>query len=174
MSVPQTESLEDLYGYIDTKGTHCLNEVTQHNCRDLFKKDDSFYLESDSDEQLLLTISFRGDMKIQSLLLRAPKDGRAPKTIKMYINQSNMDFSNTTSTSVTQLFHLSEKDYTVEENGKHIQVALPLQFVKFQKVGKLTLFVEDNIGGKSSTVITHLTIFGRTLRKVTKVEEVIE
>jgi len=102
---------EDLYGFIDTSGTHCLNEKKEHNCRDLFKKEDSAYLESDSDEQLLLTVSFRGEMKINSLQLKAPNDGRAPKTIKFFLNQPHMDFSNTDSTPSIHIIPLRSGEH---------------------------------------------------------------
>ena len=37
------------------------------------------YLESDCDEQLLLTIPFNSNVKIHSLRIKCPTDGTAPK-----------------------------------------------------------------------------------------------
>ncbi len=41
---------EDLTELIHAPGTYCLNESTVHNCKALLKKEDSAYLESDTDE----------------------------------------------------------------------------------------------------------------------------
>jgi hypothetical protein len=51
---------------------------------------------------------------------------------------------------------------------------IPLQFVKFQTVSCLTLFVESNLGDKETTVISGFTAFGGHTKQITKVEEVLE
>ena len=51
------------------------------------------FLESDCDEQLMLTITFNQAVKVHSLKIRGPSDGTAPKTIKIFANQPNeVDF----------------------------------------------------------------------------------
>jgi len=158
----------DLYEFIDVAGSHCLNEKKDHIWKNIFKKDDGSYLESDVDEQLLLTIAFRGAVKIHTIKLKAPEDGRGPSRIKLFVNQPNMDFSNADNLTPIQEISLGESDY---KEGTSV---IALKYVKFQNVNSLSFFVDKNIGGVDTSSITHLTILGNSTKKITKVEEVIK
>lgn len=79
-----------------------------------------------------------------------------------------MDFSNTENTQPIQTFTLTEKDF------KEGEALLPVYFVKFQKVKNLTLFVENNLGNTDTSAISHISVFGKSNKTITKVEGVIE
>ena len=135
---------------------NCLNQQGQ-NVNNIFKNDDS-YLESDVDEQLIISVQFGQTVKIHSLKLVADDIGKyddtksmhiykqtsigynwfynstahAPKTIKLYANRLNIGFDETNRIEATQVLTLSDKDYA--DNG-----LVPLRFVKFQSVNNITV-----------------------------------
>src|SRR4051812_41485363 len=64
----------DVTQNVDKTQGECLNQSNEHKWDNIFKKDESF-LESDTDEQLLLYIPFNQPIKIHSLCFQAPDDG---------------------------------------------------------------------------------------------------
>ncbi|CAG8702832.1 4982_t:CDS:2, partial [Racocetra persica] len=120
------------------------------------------YIESDVDEQLLISVPFNQAVKLHSIKLVANDIEQAPKTIKLYANRINIGFDETDSTEETQLLQLTQKDY--EENA-----IIPLRFVKFQSVTNIILFIEDNIGDKETTSLKELIFIGSPV-ETTKME----
>ena len=90
-------------------------------------------VKSDSDEQLLISLAFPQLMKLHAIKVSGPSDGNAPKTIKLFANKSNMDFSDCEDYPPTQTLTLSGVSQT-----------LPLQLTKFLSVSSITVFIEDN------------------------------
>lgn len=150
---------EDVKGYTDLKpfilpaGCNCLNESDDHTHSKVFEKENG-YLESDCDEQLILTIAFSQAVKIHSLKIEAPNDGRAPKTIKIFTNQpSSVDFDQAEGMEAIQKLDLTPEDVSGEK-------VIPLRFVKFQNVTNLVLFVANNQGDEDTSVISYLKVIG--------------
>ncbi|RHZ77058.1 hypothetical protein Glove_186g143 [Diversispora epigaea] len=142
----------DINEFITLNQVDCLNQLDDHNVRNIFKNDDN-NLESDVDEQLLITIPFNQTVKLHSLKI-VPKDiDHAPKTIKLYVNRLNLGFDETDSIEETQLLELTIEDYEEEK-------IIPLRFVKFQSVTTLVIFVQDNIGDEETTIIKELKFIG--------------
>lgn len=75
----------DLATFITKAQSECLNESDDHNFLQCLNTDDG-YLESECDEQLILSIAFSQAVKVHSLKIKAPKD-KGPKNIKLFINQ---------------------------------------------------------------------------------------
>ena len=143
----------DLSNYINASGSNCLNESDDHTHANVFKKDNS-YLESDCDEQLLLSITFNQAMRIHSLKIDAPSDGRGPKFLKLFTNQPNaIGFDQAEGMEGVQHIDLTADDITGEK-------LIPLRFVKFQNVTNLVIFFASNQGGEETTVIKYLKIIG--------------
>ncbi|CAG8485796.1 13660_t:CDS:2 [Ambispora gerdemannii] len=151
----------DINEFITLNQIDCLNQQTSHHVRHIFTKDDS-YLESDVDEQLLISIPFNQSVKLHSLKITANDIEHAPKTIKLYVNRINFGFDETDSIEETQTLELTEKDY--EETS-----VIPLRFVKFQAVTNLVLFVQDNLGDEDTTIIKNLVFIGSPV-ETTKIE----
>lgn len=60
------------------------------------------FLQSDCDEQLLITLEFNQQVKIHSLKFNGPQD-KGPKTIRIFINQPNpLDFDSALRNKCTQ------------------------------------------------------------------------
>lgn len=96
----------------------------------------------------LLTIlcSFTGQVKLHSILIRSSNSSSAPKTLKVFINRDDLDFSTASDLTPTQEFELSQ---TSEVQDIGVKRAL------FGKVQSITLFFEDNYG-EDITAISYL------------------
>lgn len=139
--------------FINKPGSECLNQDSKHTLEAIFT-DSEHYLESDCDEQLIVSLAFNQAVRIHSLRFRSPTDGRGPKTIRLFINRSStMDFDEAARLEPTQTLILTPTD--LAENKP-----IPLRFVKFQNITNLTLFIQDNQGGTDTTAIAHLDVIG--------------
>lgn len=75
----------DLSTFIMKQQCECLNESDHHTFSNCLKSDNG-YLESDEDEQLIMSITFSQPVKVHSLKIKAPAQ-HGPKNIKLFINQ---------------------------------------------------------------------------------------
>jgi len=143
----------DLSQFILEAGCNCLNESDEHTHKNVLKVSKA-HLQSDCDEQLMLTVSFNQAVKIHSLKIHAPDDGTGPKTIKLFVNQPNeVDFDSGERMEGVQKLVLEESDITGEK-------LIPLRFVKFQNVTNIVFFVVDNQGGDDVTIVNYIKIIG--------------
>jgi hypothetical protein len=122
---------DNLRDFVQTAQLECLNESPSHTKAAIFT-DDGSYLESDCDEQLLLTIPFSQNVKIHSLRLKGPTDGSAPKDVKLFVNRANLGFDEVEAEAGVQDLALSASDV---KDGALIN----LKFVRFQNVSSLTV-----------------------------------
>ena len=128
------------------------------------------WIESDTDEQLMLFIPFQSTIKVHSLHITSirPKDGEdeeapmRPKTIKLYTNRSTvLGFDEADDTAPTQAVLLKEPDWDNESQTAKVE----LRFVKFQNISSLVVFVVDGDGDGEKTRIDRIRIFGETGEK---------
>lgn len=150
-----------LYQQINFDAITTLNESVPNAGKAIVKKtwaeriSDSSELCSDTDEQLLMYIpyvelpthltrhlltryhSFASQIKLHSILIRTSLSDSAPKTLKVFINRSDLDFSTASELPPTQEFHLSQTSEVQD---------IPVKRALFGKVQSLTLFFEDNHG----------------------------
>jgi len=152
----------DINEFVTLNQVDCLNQQENHGVKNIFNKDDT-YLESDVDEQLLISIPFNQAVKVHSMKLVAKDFEHAPKTVKIYANRLNIGFDETDSIGETQSLELSETNY--EENA-----IIPLRFVKFQNIRNIALFVQDNLGGEETTIIKELHFIGSPV-ETTNIEQ---
>lgn len=75
----------DLNVFVTKNQCECLNESDDHTLEHALTSGGG-YLQSDCDEQLILSITFNQAVKIHSLKLKAPEK-LGPKNIKIFINQ---------------------------------------------------------------------------------------
>ncbi|ORZ05778.1 PITH domain-domain-containing protein [Absidia repens] len=145
----------DLTEIITPNQMDALNQQEEHNVKNLFKKDES-YLESDVDEQLIISVPFNQPVKLHSLKFKVPEIAKAPKTIKIFANRQNLGFEDADSMKETQTLILEPKDF--EDDA-----IVNLRFVKFQNIVNIVLFVADNQEDEETTAIQQLTFIGSTV-----------
>ncbi|KAK5660764.1 hypothetical protein OQA88_12130 [Cercophora sp. LCS_1] len=132
-----------LYQHINFDEIVALNEAAPHSGKAVCKKPWTERLtiepelESDADEQLLISIPFTGQVKLHSILIRTSDSDSAPKTLKVLINREDIDFGSAEDAEGTQVFELSRTSEVQE---------LPVRRAKFSAVRRLALFFPDNFG----------------------------
>ncbi|KAG8771396.1 Thioredoxin-like protein 1 [Ceratobasidium sp. 428] len=151
-----------LLEYLDSTQLNCLNESDTHNVKSILgnkiRNTGKSYLESDSDEQLLINLYFNQSVRIRSIIIHTVDASHAPKTIKLAINRPALGFEDVESAAepeMAQVFEeLSPEDIA---NSRRI----PLRFVRFQSVTSLHIFVASNQGGEDETQINAIDVFGQ-------------
>lgn len=146
--------MADLSVFIDKTQSECLNE-SDGSPLACALEDEQGELKSDCDEQLLIRVAFTQPIKLHSLRIDAGGDvEQAPKTVRIFSNVTNpLDFEDAEVADSTQDIEL--------ENGQ-LGKAVPVRFVKFQKVNNLTIFIKDNQGGGDVTALSRLQLIGQT------------
>jgi len=150
----------DLVEKIEKPSCYCRNEASGFPWSNLLIGDDRLGCKSDADEQLILQVSFMEFVKVHSVKFLNFNGGRdpdmQPTKVHLYVNRPNMGFEDTDDVDPTQSFELTAADLTEEAEP------IRLQFVKFQRVRSITIFVEDSAGGDVSA-LGGLKFFGRTV-----------
>lgn len=144
----------ELTTFITKSGCECLNESDDHPLAHALDSNKQTYLESDCDEQLIITFAFSQPIKLHSIKIRAPAE-YGPKTLKFFLNQpSSLDFDKAESAEPAQMLEVKPDDLVDEAEPVH------LKYVKFQNVNSLTIFVKDNQTGKDTTRISQILLIG--------------
>ena len=79
-----------------------------------------------------------------------------PSKIHIFVNRENLGFEDCDDVEPEQTLELTAAD--LRESAD----AIPLKYVKFQRVKSLTFYIEDNAGG-DVTALGALRIFGRPI-----------
>ena len=150
--VTEGSGLVDITEHVVKQQLDCLNMKDGYSTENLISASSSKLLESDCDEQLMLTIQFRQPVKLHTIKFWAPATN-GPKTVKLYANKPHLGFSDVESVEATQLLTLVPEDFGEAK-------ANPLRFVKFQNIHSLSIFVEDNQDGGDVTALKRLMFIG--------------
>ncbi|KAI9371003.1 putative thioredoxin [Aspergillus egyptiacus] len=137
------------------------------------------WVESDTDEQLMLFIPFRSTLKVHSLHITSlpPSEGdddevpMRPKTIHLYTNRSHvLGFDEADDIPPVQIVTLEPGDWDAKTGTAKID----LRFVKFQSVFSLNVFIVDGDGDGEKTRVDRIRIFGEAgeKREMGKLEKI--
>lgn len=137
----------------------------------------SDWIESDTDEQLMLYIPFQSTIKLHTLQITSvsqpdDEDVVRPKTVHLYANRSHvLGFDEADDTPATQTLTIAEKDWDAKTHTAKVE----LRFVKFQNISSLTIFVADGDGDGEKMRVDRVRLFGesgekRSMGKLEKVE----
>ena len=140
------------------------------------KKD---WIESDTDEQLMLFIPFQSTLKLHSLHITSIPPSESdedeapmrPKTLHLYTNRSNViGFDEADDAPATQKMELKDSDWDSKTGTAKVE----LRFVKFQNISSLVIFVADGDGEGEKMRIDRIRLFGETgeKRSMAKLEKV--
>lgn len=140
------------------------------------------WIESDTDEQLMLFIPFQATLKLHTLHITslppsaADSDEEAPvrpKTLRLYTNRSTvLGFDEAEDYPATQEIEIKESEWDDKTGTAKVE----LRFVKFQNISSLVLFVVDGQGAGEKTRIDRIRFLGETgeKRAMGKLEKVGE
>ncbi|KAK3718339.1 Thioredoxin-like protein 1 [Vermiconidia calcicola] len=129
------------------------------------KKD---WIESDTDEQLMLFIPMQSTLKLHSLHITSIPSPDSedppmrPRTLHLFTNRSTvLGFDEADDMPVTQKVEIQEGDWDAKTQTAKVE----LRFVKFQNISSLVLFVADADGEGEKTRIDRIRLFGETGEK---------
>ena len=138
------------------------------------------WVESDTDEQLMLFMPFRATLKVHTVQITSlpqntstseDEPAMRPKTIQIYSNRAHiLGFEEAEDIPATQKIILGPEDWDEKTGTAKVE----LRFVKFQNVTSLVLFVVDGDGDAEKVRIDRLRIIGETgeKRELGKLEKV--
>lgn len=86
-------SEENLHQYFAKTSSYTLNEDVNHPTANLYMGDHTLYLKSDVDEQLIIHVAFHQTVSLKRLQLGLLPEESCPETIKLFVNQNNLGFS---------------------------------------------------------------------------------
>nr|KMM68969.1 hypothetical protein CPAG_05292 [Coccidioides posadasii RMSCC 3488] len=128
------------------------------------------WVESDTDEQLMLFMPFNASLKIHSLHITSlpPKDEddevpMRPKTIKLYTNRSHIiGFDEADDVQPTQEVTIEPRDWDAKTGTAKVD----LRFVKFQRVASLVVYFVDGDGDGEKIRVDRIRLFGDSGEKM--------
>lgn len=128
------------------------------------------WIQSDTDEQLMLFIPFQSTMKLHSIHITSipqPEDeepSMRPKTLQLYSNKSTvLGFDEAESTPAVQTIELKQSDWDERTHTAKVE----LRFVKFQNISSVVVFVVDGDGDAEKTRIDRVRLIGESGEKKT-------
>lgn len=151
-----SQTIVDITSLIEEGKSECQNADPSTPFINVLQCSDSFILRSDCDEQLLFNLYFRCQVKIHHLVIRGVTLETSPLNIKLFINRAPMSFDDMESIEPLEELEIQEGE---------LQGDLILNFVKYQNVSNLTLFVQDNRDGGDVTEMSKLEIYGAPLHE---------
>ena len=191
----------DVTDQVDIRGLDLLNSASEcGNARTLFDnskpsssdsrndkgkgpangaEDQKDWVESDTDEQLMLFVPFMSTLKVHTLYITSlpPKDDdeppMRPKTLQIYSNRAHvLGFDEAEDLPATQAITINPRDWDQKTGTAKVE----LRFVKFQNVTSLVVFVVDGEGNGDKVRIDRIRIVGETgeKRDLGKLEKVGE
>ncbi|KAI4173461.1 MAG: hypothetical protein LQ346_008424 [Caloplaca aetnensis] len=139
------------------------------------------WVESDTDEQLMLFIPFQSTLKVHTLHIASlPSTNMGqesddlpmrPRTLHLYTNRAHvLGFEEAEDLPATQTITLQAQDWDDATGTAKVE----LRFVKFQKVSSLILFVADGDGNGDKVRIDRVKIIGEKgeKRELGKLEKI--
>ncbi|KAK4180787.1 PITH domain-containing protein [Triangularia setosa] len=139
------------------------------------------WVESDTDEQLMLFLPFQAMIKLHTLQITSlpPSDDEdddevpmRPKTVKLFSNKPhNLGFDEAEDMNATQVIELSEKDWNSDGTAN-----VSLRYVKFQNINSLVLFVVDGDGDSEKVRLDRIRLVGEAgeKREMGKLEKIAD
>ena len=128
---------------------------------------DKDWIESDTDEQLMLYIPFQSTLKVHTLHITSipPTDDdevTRPSSIRLYTNKANvLSFDEAESVPPTQTVELKPEDWDPKTHTAKVE----LRFVKFQNITSLVVFVAEVEGDGEKTRVDRIRIIGESGEK---------
>jgi len=148
----------DLTDKLEKTACYARNEHSRFPWTNLMIGDTRLGCKSDADEQLILHFEFQEFVKVHSIKLTEFNNGcdpeQNPSRVLLFVNRNNLGFEDIEDVDPTTTLELTSDD--LKENADN----LLLQYVKYQRIKSITLFVEDNNGGEISA-LGGLKFFGK-------------
>lgn len=181
MAAEPAKGYSNVTDQVDIRGVELLNfDGKFGNARTLFdaikpsafnkgKSSSKDWVESDTDDQLMVYIPFQSTLKIHSLQLTSiPTESEddevpmRPKMVQIYTNRPHiLGFEEAEDIGPTQSITLESRDWDTKTGTAKIE----LRFVKFQNVSSLVLFIVNGDGNGEKVRLDRVRIVGESGEK---------
>ncbi|KAK1768436.1 PITH domain-containing protein [Phialemonium atrogriseum] len=162
----------------DTGGVRVLFDSAKPSALAGGKANAKDWIESDTDEQLMLFLPFQSMIKLHTLQITSlpPTDvddddaPMRPRTIKLFSNKPhNLGFDEADDTTPTQVIELSENDWNKDGTAN-----IGLRYVKYQNINSLVMFVVDGDGDSEKVRLDRVRLVGESgeKREMGKLEKI--
>lgn len=151
---------ETLYHIVDHQNVLALNVIEQNNIIKPWedRNDETIYLESDADDQMIIRIPFADSAaKLVSILVKAGPGDQTPSKIQLFVNDDNLDFDDIARRTAAQEFEVPQS----REIGEY-----QLRPTRFTNCRSITVFIPASQGA-DTTRLYYLGFTG-SFTKVTK------
>lgn len=173
--IPTNQS-QNLLLKIDTPHVTALNLANEKlDLAKVFKKPEDKYtlspvIKSDCDEQLIVNIPFlNASVKLHSIIIRSNGDKYCPKTIKLWKNDTTIDFDNVEDKKPTYaiehpqlgvMYNDGEDELpeSIDNDDEFVEHYLPRHI--FTGVQLLTLFIQDIYGDEDESHLHYIELRG--------------
>ncbi|GMS91536.1 hypothetical protein PENTCL1PPCAC_13711, partial [Pristionchus entomophagus] len=137
----------DMGRAIDMDKVSILNEASANSGPNFLKEwddkmDRTRFLESDCDEELLINLPFKGNVRILGLCLIGEDGEQCPARIRLFKDREGMSFDD-----VAGLQPEQEIDLKADPTGS---VDYPLKASKFNSLSHLSIHIDRNFGGETT------------------------
>mmetsp|Transcript_4875 Transcript_4875/g.14950 ORF Transcript_4875/g.14950 Transcript_4875/m.14950 type:complete len:132 (-) Transcript_4875:117-512(-) len=120
------QSHYDLFEQLELPQCECLNAAKDHTLRSALTPSDEGFLQSDADEELLISLRFMQAVRLSAIVVAGPA-ASAPSELRIFANPpAPLDFDSGRSNAPTQTLPLTPAD--VAREGRPVE----LRFVHFQ------------------------------------------
>jgi len=153
----------DLSEALELPQCTCLNASSAHTLRHCLglgegeREDTTSFLQSDTDEELLISLKFMSAVKVSAISITAPKDS-GPSKVRLFVNKVGLDFDSAKSDKSTQDIDLTAAQVAAGSKAD-------VRFVNFQNVQTLGIFISGNFDDLEETVISKLIILGESIQQ---------
>lgn len=110
------------------------------------RNDETAYVESDADDQLIIRVPFVGAVKLRALLLKAGPADKTPSELHLYANRDELDFDAASSGVPEPTQKLSSTAVARDV------IEYPLKTAKFSNVRTLHIFVPASLGAQTTRI----------------------
>mmetsp|Transcript_45512 Transcript_45512/g.142550 ORF Transcript_45512/g.142550 Transcript_45512/m.142550 type:complete len:177 (-) Transcript_45512:121-651(-) len=156
----------DLRALVAWNESYCLNENSTKPMANLKMGDDRLVLESDADEEMLLNVAFMEPVKLHSVSIVGPAADAAeaaPKEVDLYVNKVALGFEDAEDLEPAQSIELTPEDLMPDS-------VTALNFVKFQNVTCVSLWIKANYGA-DTTQVSSLKFYGIPINATRQIDE---
>ncbi|KAF8518475.1 galactose-binding domain-like protein [Gautieria morchelliformis] len=139
---PESANSDNLYSYIDHPNVRILNAADDAKVLKPWDQrlDESVYLQSDADDQLIIRVPFTGSVKLRSVLIKAGPGGQTPSKVALFANEDTLDFNDVADRKATHEFAIVQSreigDYAVKP-------------ARFSNLSSVTLFFSASQGAET-------------------------
>lgn len=110
------------------------------------QKDETKFVESDADDQLIIRIPFIGGVKLRAIMIKAGPSEQTPEEVHLFANREELDFDQASSGIPEPTQKLSSIAV-----GREV-ISYPLKTAKFNNVRSLHIFIPKSLGGDTTRI----------------------